>query len=60
MSYDAIREQLARRREQGDFTKNEELLFDAIHQLTTVLESDLTQIKVALGHVARLLEARRD
>jgi hypothetical protein len=61
MSYDAIRERLARRREeQTDFSENEKLLLDALHQLTVVLESDLTQIKVALGHVARLLEARRN
>jgi hypothetical protein len=61
MSYDAIRERLARRRdEENGFSENEKLLFDALHQLTTVLESDLTQIKVALGHVARLLEARRE
>jgi len=61
MSYDAIRERLARRREeQNTFSENEKLLLDALHQLTVVLESDLTQIKVALGHVARLLEARRD
>ena len=61
MSYDAIRERLARSREEKDgFSENEKLLLDALHQLTTVLESDLTQIKVALGHVARLLEARED
>ena len=61
MSYEAIREQLARRRDEDNgLTENEKLLLDALHQLTIVLESDLTQIKVALGHVARLLEARRD
>lgn len=61
MSYDAIRERLARRKEEGNgFSENEKLLRDALHQLTTVLESDLTQIKVALAHVARLLEARRE
>jgi hypothetical protein len=61
MSYDAIRDRLARRvDEENGFSENEKLLFDALHQLATVLESDLTQIKVALGHVARLLEARRD
>jgi flagellar motor switch protein FliM len=61
MSYDAIRERLARQREQQkDFSDNEKVLLDALHQLTVVLESDLTQIKVALGHVARLLEARRN
>lgn len=60
MSYDAIREQLARRREEDpDFTENEKLLVDAIQQLTIVLEADLTQIKVALAHIARLLETPR-
>jgi hypothetical protein len=63
MSYEAIRERLNRHREEqadSSFTENEKLLLDALQQLTDVLESDLTQIKVALGHVARLLEARRD
>jgi len=61
MSYDAIRERLARRRDEGNgFSENEKMLLEALHQLTTVLESDLTQIKVALGHVARLLEAQRE
>jgi hypothetical protein len=63
MSYEAIREQLnlhRERQEPSSFTENEKLLLDAIQQLTNVLESDLTQIKVALGHVARLLEARRE
>jgi hypothetical protein len=62
MSYEAIRDRLNRHRDQPaatEFTENEKLLLDALQQLTTVLESDLTQIKVALGHVARLLESRR-
>ena len=62
-SYEAIRERLDRHGEQpsaAEFTENEKLLLDSLRQLTTVLESDLTQIKVALGHVARLLETRRD
>jgi hypothetical protein len=62
-SYEAIRDRLDRHRDQpagGEFTENEKLLLDALRQLTTVLESDLTQIKVALGHMARLLETRRD
>jgi hypothetical protein len=61
MSYDVIRQRLARYIEEDQqFSKNEKLLIEALHQLTIVLESDLTQIKVALGHVARLLEAQRD
>ena len=61
MSYDVIRQRLARYIEEDhEFSKNEKLLIEALHQLTIVLQSDLTQIKVALGHVARLLEAQRD
>jgi hypothetical protein len=61
MSYDVIRQRLARYMEEDpQFSKNEKLLIEALHQLTIVLESDLTQIKVALGHVARLLEAQND
>ena len=62
MSYEAIRDRLNRQREQNEngFSDNEKLLIDAIQQLTVVLESDLTQIKVALAHVARLLESRRE
>jgi hypothetical protein len=61
MSYDAVRERLSRPGEQeSSFSENEKLLHEALVQLTTVLESDLTQIKVALAHVARLLEARRE
>jgi hypothetical protein len=62
-SYEAIRDRVDRHREQpsaAELTENEKLLLDALRQLTAVLESDLTQIKVALAHVARQLEARRD
>lgn len=60
MSYEAIRERLQLQRDQREstFTENEKALLDALQNLTEVLESDLTQIKVALGHVARLLERR--
>jgi hypothetical protein len=63
MSYEAIREKLRRSKEQlgeTEFSEGDKLLLSAVQQLTIALESDLTQIKVALGHVARLLEARRD
>lgn len=63
MSYEAIRERLIRHREEqpeGAVSESERILLDALQQLTDVLESDLTQIKVALGHVARLLETRSD
>jgi hypothetical protein len=60
MPYEAIRERLRlqRDRQEPAFTENEKALLDALQNLTEVLESDLTQIKVALGHVARLLESR--
>lgn len=61
--YEAIRDRLDRQREQpsaAELTENEKLLLDALRQLTAVLESDLTQIKVALAHLARLLDARRE
>ena len=61
MSYEAIRQRLARCMEDDTaMSANEKVLHESLRQLTTVLESDLTQIKVALGHVARLLESRSD
>jgi hypothetical protein len=42
----------------GVLSANEKVLIESLRQLTSVIESDLTQIKVALGHVARLLESR--
>ena len=59
MSYEAVQQFLARCLEDDSvLSANERLLIESLRQLTGVLESDLTQIKVALGHVARLLEAR--
>jgi len=61
LAYDAIRQRLARCIDDPNLlSANDKLLIESLHQLTIVLESDLTQIKVALGHVARLLEARSD
>ena len=61
MSYEAIRQRLARCIEDDRvMSANEKILLESLRQLTTVLESDLTQIKVALGHVARLLESGTD
>ena len=62
VSYEAIREGLNQRKQRDgdDWSESDKVLMAALQQLTVVLESDLTQIKVALGHVARLLEARRD
>jgi hypothetical protein len=61
MSYEAIRQHLAHCVEDDRvLSANEKILLESLRQLTTVLESDLTQIKVALGHVARLLESGTD
>jgi len=60
MAYEAIRERLARCMEDDRLSANEKILIESLQQLTSALESDLTQIKVALGHVARLLESRND
>jgi len=61
MSYEAIRERLARCMEHHSvLSANEKILIESLQQLTSALESDLTQIKVALAHVARLLESRTD
>ena len=58
MSYEAVREHLARcRRAAERGVEDSEDLLQALEQLTSALEADLTQIKVALSHVARLLES---
>jgi hypothetical protein len=60
MSYEAIREQLTRYKEEDhSFSESDKLLLDALARLTVVIEADFTQIKVALAHVARLIEAQR-
>jgi hypothetical protein len=57
MSYESVREQLIRAKAAArDGTQDFESLIEALEQLTQALESDLTQIKVALGHMAGLLE----
>lgn len=57
MSYDVVRSHLVRCRERAE-SGNKELhdLADAIEHLADAVESDLAQIKGALGHIARLLE----
>lgn len=58
MSYEVIRQRLARCLEDDRvMSADEKILLESLRQLTSVLESDLTQIKVALRHVARLLES---
>jgi hypothetical protein len=57
MPYDAVFDCLERCRQAA--AKNEvdqNSLIEALEQLVAVLEADLTQIKVALAHNARLLE----
>jgi hypothetical protein len=61
MPYRAVRAHLRRCREaaaQGDC--NTGGLADAMEQLAAALEADLTQIKGALSHIARQLEASDD
>ena len=61
MSYETVREHIVRCRQaaqQGD-PDNEHLL-QALEQLTVALESDLTQVKAALSHLAWLLEDPQD
>jgi hypothetical protein len=59
MSYESVREHLARcRRAAQQGAPDNADLIQALEQLTTALEADLTQIKGALGHVASLLERR--
>ena len=57
MSYDAVRSHLLSCRKAAEKGGSDaRALLDAVHQLTVALESDLTQIKGALSHIARLLE----
>ena len=57
MSYDVVRSHLVRCRERTEDGNNEfSDLADALEHLTDAVESDLTQIKGALSHLARLLE----
>lgn len=59
MSYEAARQHLAHVRRQLDAMPEGDdypHLVAAVEELTGALENDLAQIKVAIGHVARLLE----
>lgn len=57
MSYDVVRAHLVRCRERAEGGGKEfHELADAIEHLASAVESDLTQIKGALSHIARLLE----
>jgi capsule polysaccharide export protein KpsE/RkpR len=60
MSYQQARESLAQyRRLSQRVDPGDEELLQAFEHLTNALEADLTQIKGALAHLARLLEDRR-
>jgi hypothetical protein len=60
MSYEAIRAEINRGEAQAtSASERDKILLGAMRELTRVLESDLTQIKAALGHMARLLEDTR-
>jgi hypothetical protein len=59
MSYDSAREHLARAAvsSKKDPVDGMEDLITAVEELTEALERDLTQVKIALGHMARQVEA---
>jgi hypothetical protein len=59
MSYDSAREHLARASVTSKDSSCEALedLISAVEALTDALEKDLTQVKIALGHMARQVEA---
>ncbi len=59
MSYESAREHLARAAEAGKNSPVSQMdeLITALEELTAALETDLTQVKIALGHMARQIEA---
>ena len=60
MSYDTVYACLERcKRASSEDRVDFSSLIEALEQLVVVLESDLTQIKVALSHNASLLEKRQ-
>lgn len=59
MSYESAREYIHRYKSQADdLPARDQAMLDALNELTVALETDLTQIKAALSHVATLLETR--
>lgn len=61
MTYDNARELLERAAaasRDSEFAGMEDLIL-AVEALTAALEADLAQVKIALGHVARHVEALR-
>ena len=59
MSYDSAREHLARAAAASTDSPFEGMddLITALEALTAALESDLTQVKIALGHMARQVDS---
>lgn len=61
MSYDAVYASLDRcKRAAAEDRIDQASLIEAIEQLVVMLETDFTQIKVAIGHTATLLERHED
>lgn len=59
MSYDSVRSRLDRCRQAAESDSDEiHDLVEALEHLTDAVESDLTQIKGALSHLAALIEDR--
>lgn len=57
MDYSDVRERLAQSKQPGQSDAERlDALADALELLTSATECNLTQIKVALGHIARLVE----
>ena len=57
MSYEAVYASLERCKQAAAENRlDHESLIEAVEQLVVVLQSDLAQIKVAVGHTASLLE----
>jgi hypothetical protein len=60
MSYENVRDHLTLyKRAVKEGNQDAESLVEALEHLTLAIESDMTQLKIALGHVARLLEESR-
>ena len=56
MSYEAARQHLNRCRDRAEVSGQEPELLEAVEELAAAIETDMTQIKAALSHIAHLLE----
>jgi hypothetical protein len=60
MSYENVREHLTLYKQAvKEGNQDFESLAEALEHLTLAIETDMTQLKIAMGHVARLLEESR-